>query len=211
MPIDGNEVPLSPITATKLIAVEGKEEVNFLCALRDSLGIGDMEIRDIAGKYVLPTKLKSLVNTSGFNNVISFGVMRDADANAQAAFQSVCDALRNAGQAVPVEPLKVVRGTRGKPRVVVLILPHGSNQGMLEDVCLQSVVGDPAMTCVGEYFQCVKRNLGSLPSNLSKAKVHAFLSSRDQPDLRLGEAAQKGYWLWDNQAFDQVKQFLSML
>ena len=211
MPIDGNEVPLSPITATKLVAVEGKDEVNFLCALRDSLGISDMEIRDLAGKYIFSTKLRSLVNTSGFNNVISFGVMRDADANAQAAFQSACDALGNVGLAVPVEPLLVAEGSQGKPKVIVLIVPHGLNQGMLEDICLQSVVGDPAMTCVDEYFQCVKKNLGSLPSNLSKAKVHAFLSSRDKPDLRLGEAACKGYWQWENQAFEQIKQFLYML
>jgi len=211
MTIGSNEVPLSPITATKLIAVEGKEEVNFLCALKDCLGIDDVEIRDIAGKYVLPTKLKSLVKTPGFSNVVSFGVMRDANSSASAAFQSVCGALRSAGLSVPAQPLMPVQADQGQPQVVVLILPHGASEGMLEDVCLQSVVGDPAMTCVGEYFQCVKRNLSSLPSNLSKAKVHAFLSSRDKPDLRLGEAAQKGYWPWDNQTFDPVKQFLSML
>jgi len=209
--IESNEVPLVPITADRLIAVEGKDELNLLGALKDQLGIGNIEIRCLGGKYSFSTKLKSLMITPGFISVVSLGVMRDANSNASATFQSVCEALRNTGLPVPTQPLTPAKADQGKPQVVVLIVPHGASKGMLEDICLQSVGEDPALTCVEAYFECLTRNLGKLPSNLSKAKVHAFLSSRDEPDLRLGEAAQAGYWPWTHQAFDQVRQFLSLL
>ena len=211
MNIEGNEIPLSPITATRLIAVEGKDEINWLTALKDQLEIDNVEIRSLGGISSFSTKIRTLVITPGFANVVSFGIIRDADSNASAAFQSVCAALRNVGLPVPTQPLKPVEATGGGPRVVVLIVPHGESKGMLEDICLQSVGEDPAMTCVEIYFECLTKNLDKLPNNLSKAKVHAFLSSRDQPDLRLGDAAKAGYWPWNHQAFAQVKQFLSLL
>jgi hypothetical protein len=46
---------------------------------------------------------------------------------------------------------------------------------------------------------------------MSKAKVHAFLASRYEPDKRLGEAAKAGYWPWDNEAFETVKSFLQQI
>ena len=211
MTIDINKVPLIPVTAARLIAVEGKDELNLLSALKDCLGIDNMEIRGLGGKHSFATKFKSLTITSGFPSVVSLGVMRDANSNASATFQSVCDTLRTAGLPVPTKPLTPTEANQGKPQVVVLIVPHGESKGMLEDICLQSVGEDPAMTCVEAYFECLTRNLSKLPSKLSKAKVHAFLSSRDEPDRRLGEAALKGYWPLAHQAFDQVRQLLSLL
>ena len=211
MTTENNEVPLRSINKTKLVAAEGKEEVYFLTALKDNLEITNVEIRDIGGTYGLPTKLNTLIKTPGFSNVVSFGVMIDANSNASNAFKSVCEALRSSCLAVPAEPLKLTKKDKGQPQVMVLIVPHGADQGMLEDICLQSVANDPAMTCVEEYFECLMKNLDKSPRNPSKARVHAFLSSRELPEKRLGEAAKAGYWPWDSQAFDHVKQFLSML
>jgi hypothetical protein len=42
-----------------------------------------------------------------------------------------------------------------------------------------SVVDDPAMDCVEEYFQCLGRRLDEMPQNVSKSKVRAFLTSRE--------------------------------
>ena len=211
MAINTEEVTPRSISAAKLVAVEGIEEVKFLCALKNSLGISGIDVRDVAGKYGLPAKLRALVKTPGFSNVVSLGIMRDANSNAQSAFESVCGALKDASLLFPTQPLMLTNRIQDKPQVIVLILPHGSEQGMLEDTCLQSVAGDAAMPCVEQYFECLTKNIDKLPNNLSKARVHAFLSSREKPDLRLGNGAEAGYWPWDNQAFDHIKQFLSML
>ena len=94
---------------------------------------------------------------------------------------------------------------------MVLILPYELDQGMLEDVCLQSVVTDPAMECLNAYFDCLRGKDIVFPKNLSKARIHAFLSSREEPDLRLGEAAEKGYWPWEHHAFDCFRKLLTIL
>lgn len=79
---------------------------------------------------------------------------------------------------------------------------------MLEDICLKAVAQDPAMFCVEQYFQCLQQQGLSVPSNTSKAKVQVFLASRPEAGKRLGEAAQAGYWPWDDEAFAQATTFL---
>lgn len=199
---------LTPITETKLLVVEGKDEVYFFEALKTHLGLTGIKIRDCEGKENMRPFIKALPKTPGFNGLISLGLIRDADTDAQSAFQSVCDALKDADLAVPSEPSVF---TGDSPRVIIMILPNGFDPGMLENLCLDSVVDDPAMTCVDEYFECLKKKYGKLPGKMPKAKVHAFLVSREEPDKRLGEAAKAGYWPWDSQAFEQVKQLLNTL
>lgn len=196
------------IQEAKVIAVEGKEEVEFFSAMMVYLGLTGIQVLDYGGKDQLRPFLKALKATTGFARVASLGVVRDANANAANAFQSVRDALQDAGLPIPTQMLVA---TGASPQVTVMILPDGTSSGMLEDLCLASVARNPAMTCVEQYFQCVQMQIGSLPSNMSKAKVHIFLASKPDPDLRLGEAAQAGYWPWDDPAFDHVKQFLSSL
>lgn len=45
----------------------------------------------------------------------------------------------------------------------------------------------------------------------SASTLHAFLASRYKPDLRLGTAAQAGYWPLDDQAFEPLCDFLRRL
>ena len=207
------------IKETKILVVEGRDEemfasltdafgLQFFSALMAHLSLMGIQILPIGGKTQLRSNLKALKATPGFTNIVSLGIIRDADTNATSAFQSVCGALQAANLSIP-EQMLVATGT--SPQVAVMILPNGKASGMLEDLCLAAVVNDPAMPCVEQYFDCVQKQVGFLPRNISKAKIHTFLSSKVEPDKRLGEAAQAGYWPWDNAAFDQIKQFLRLL
>lgn len=196
------------IKEIKILVVEGRDEEMFFSALMAHLSLTGIQILSIGGKTQLRSNLKALKATPNFTNVVSLGVVRDADTNAASAFQSVCDALQAAGLPFP-ERMSVAIGTN--PQVVVMILPNGEDPGMLEDLCLAAVANNPAMPCVEEYFDCVQKQADSLPRNMSKAKIHTFLSSKTDPDKRLGEAAQAGYWPWNNPAFNQIKQFLRAL
>ena len=139
---------------------------------------------------------------------MSLGVVRDADCDPNAAFQSVCSALQGAQLPEPSQP-EIFEGNR--PQVGILVLPDAKTAGMLEALCLKSVVGDPAMSCIQEYFNCVEQQLGSSPKNVNKARVQAFLASRPEHVAHLGLGALKGYWSWKDTAFDHVKQFLRTL
>ena len=79
---------------------------------------------------------------------------------------------------------------------------------MLEDLCLESVKNSPAFPCVGAYFQCAFRTSARQPGNFAKAYLHAWLASEVEPDKRLGEAAEAGYWPWQSPAFAAFGQFL---
>jgi len=191
-----------------LLVVEGREDELFIEAFVRHLGLQDIQILPIGGKEQLRANLKALILSPGFAEVIGLGLMRDANTNPQAAFQSICSALHAVNLPIPKRPLM---STGDSPRVTVMILPEDGMPGMLEDLCLKAVSQDPAMPCVVQYFHCLQQQGLSLPQNFSKAKVQAFLASRPEAGKRLGEAAQAGYWPLDDQAFEQVKIFLKQI
>jgi hypothetical protein len=196
------------IKKPNLLVVEGDEESYFFQAFIRRIGVSNIQIMPIGGKTKLRKNLKALIRTPKFSEVISLGIERDADDNPRAAFQSVCDALRYVNLPVPRKPLDP---TGNQPRVTVLIIPSVNSCGMLEDICFQALAEDPAMSCIEQYFQCLRQNGLSLPNNMAKAKIHAFLASRPEPGKRLGEAAEAGYFPWDAEAFNPLRDFIQFI
>lgn len=200
-------IPLK-ISKPKLLIVEGKDEECFFCALIEHLGINDIQVAGIGGKDKLLMNLKGLIRDPEFPRVVSLGVVRDADTNPAAAFQSVRGSLRASGLPTPKKPLVLAQGM---PRVAVMIIPSHKRKGALEDLCLESVSKDQALICVDQYFACLDQQKIGQAKNPSKAKVRVFLASRKDPTLPLGISAQKGYWPLDNKAFANIKVFLQSL
>jgi len=195
------------IVEPRLLLVEGKDDEKFFGALIRHLEIPNVQIIRIGSGREARKHLKAVKDTSGFHKVRSLGIVRDADNYPDRAFQSICDALDYAGLPVPDEPITPVGNN---PCLAVLILPGADKPGALEDLCLQAVRGDPAMHCVNQYFKCLEGKGFSLPRNMSKAKVQVFLASKPKA-LRLGEAAEAGFWPWDAKSFEHVKDFLQKL
>ncbi len=193
------------IEQPNLLVVEGREEELFFGALIKHLGLQSIQTMPVGGKEQLRRNLKALVVSPGFSEVVSLGVVRDANADPGAAFQSVRDALQAVNLPAPDRSLVAV-GER--PRVAVLILPEVDMPGMLEDLCLRAIGQGPAMLCVERFFECLQQEELPLPDNMSKAKVQVFLASSRKAGLRLGEAAQAGCWPWNEKAFEQVRDFL---
>jgi hypothetical protein len=211
-------MPQTPITKPKLLLGEGKDEINFFSALLVHLGINDVQVDEYGGKHRLPAGLKGITNRTGFDQVISLGITRDADhaddtddnaVIAQRAFQSVCGALAHANLSIPTAPLvKAV----GIVEVSVFILPDNQRAGMLEDVCL-AAMSAVEMDCINVYFDCIARETSrtQLRRNIPKSRVHAWLATQAEPDKNLGQASQASYLDWDHQAFELLKQFLRQL
>lgn len=205
----GSNLPMPvSVSAPKLLLVEGPDDYRFFTALVRHLEISDIQILSYRGKDKLRPYLGVLPSVSGFDFVTAIGVTRDADSHAGNTFTSVRDALTAAQLPAPREPLIA---TSSLPRVIVAIIPPGQSQGELEDLCLQSISGDPALPCVDRYFECLDASTDLMPRPLSKAKVHTFLASRNIPNRRLGEAADAGDWPWVSSAFDELKLMISQL
>lgn len=219
---DGLNQPGSPapFTLQKLLIVEGHDAWQFFKALLAHLCLANtIEIRNYGGISDLPSYLKTVPGIDGFREVVSLGITRDAESNAQDAFRAVCQALENARSRGPrtllherlSAPSCPMTKTSGVLSVSVFILPDCVSPGMLETVCLASVADDPAMPCVEQYFECLKGGRAPTPGNMSKARVQAYLSSRPEPGLLLGQTAHGGYFPWQSAVFEPIKQFLRAL
>ena len=128
------------------LLVEGKDAVVFFTAFIKHLGLTGIQLQNFGGINELRGFLEVLTDSSGFwENVITVAVIRDAETNAQSAFQSVCGALSNAKLPTPAKPEMV---TGNDPKVCVLILPDAQRAGMLETLCLDSLAGESAFVCV---------------------------------------------------------------
>ncbi|MGC9259619.1 MAG: DUF3226 domain-containing protein [Phycisphaerae bacterium] len=193
------------ITQTKLLLVEGKdEELFFSAALEKHTHVDDIQVLPIAGKTRLRENLASLKRDANFPGVTSLAVIRDADDSFASAFQSVRDSLMHHKLPVPREHGQF---TTGVLRVGVFIMPDGKNNGMLETLCMRSVKGRAQTACVESYLDCLKQN-GAYPAPVDKARAHAWLAGQDDPEKRVGEAAQAGYWPFADSAFDNLWNFI---
>ena len=213
-------------TITKLLLVEGNDDLRFFRALSRSIGTNDVAVDSYNGKSNLRNDLAERVRNPGFQTVTSLGIVRDADNNSQSAFDSVIGSLRIVNLPAPDTPTIPIE--RDGLRVSVLIVPPNDEQGELENVCLNSIEGTPDLECVEGYLACISNAGPPIAGNrLAKAKVHAYLSGgplpkfltgapnestgRRQPGLRLGESADRRVWDWASPAFTPLIGFLRNL
>jgi hypothetical protein len=123
------------IEQPNVLVVEGREEELFFGALIKHLGLQNIQAMPIGGKEQLRRNLKALVVSPGFPEVISLGVVRDANADPGAAFQSVHDALQAVNLPAPERPLMPV-GERprldGDPSDAVIGVSQADRRRMAE-------------------------------------------------------------------------------
>ena len=200
------------IMRRKLLLVEGEDERRVFGVLVRQMWIDDVQIHPYGGKNQLRPFLKNLVVDTNFPNLSSIAVVMDADTNSDAAKDRIRGALETSGLPAPRSALSPM--SDGGLTVSFLVVPHESGSGALEDVVLASVADDPAIECTDSFLECIRATdlPGPNPTHLSKAKVHVFLASRERPDLRLGEAAERGgIWRFEAESFDSLKQLLTAM
>ena len=192
------------ITHKKVLAVEGNDECEFFEALLDDMGITECQIYDIEGKPKFKYKIPALVKTSDFDKVEVFAIIRDADENHEGAFNSISHFVKEAGLKGPPQ---VNTFADGNPKVGIFIMPGNSENGMLEDLCLQTVKNRPVMEHVNHYINSVQK-IEEGPKIVAKAKAQVYLASKPETVYSVGLGAKKKYWDFTSDALDGLKEFL---
>jgi hypothetical protein len=141
------------ILKSKILLVEGKDEIELFTCLFDHLQINNVEILDYKGKSKFHLFLPPFTGMENFDAVTALGVFRDADNDSNAAFDSIADTLKMNNLPRPSQNWSM---TTGIPKVGIGVIPANQSQGMLEDICLQSIENHPNMDCVNKYMQCIK-------------------------------------------------------
>jgi len=199
------------IESEKLLIVEGKDERNFFAALLKHEHVNGVQVIPVGGKDKFKTELPNLVNMDDFSEVDTLGFVRDAEENqAPAAFSSICSTLMKNNLPAPKSINQVI--IQQNIKIGVFIMPNNVDEGMLEDLCLQSINKNPLYRCVDEYLQCCLSQISKNKKiNIAKAKVQAYLATQNPLVSSLGLAAKKGYWDFLNSCFVDIKKFLHNL
>jgi hypothetical protein len=199
------------IKAEKLLLVEGNDDQGLFQKLIEGIGVDNIQVHSMEGKDNFKTpNLQSVINSPGFRKVKSLGIVKDADECANNTFAGICTVLASLYLPVPEQPMKIINGNL---KIGVLIIPPNTATGEIEDLCLSSIKEYGEIRCIDDYFDCLKQELSpdKFPKNLSKAKIQAFLASREESVPHLGIAAQRGYFPFSHNIFDDIKIFLKSL
>jgi len=179
----------TPIVKPKILLVEGMDEFNLFNELLNELNLRDIQVIEVGGKDKFAKDMPQLPVRTGFEIVTSIGIVRDADNNPQAAFQSIRGILHSMQYPEPNAPLETAHGS---PNITIMIVPDIDKTGMIEDICLNSVADDNAMICVNQYFECLELQQRVLAANvMPKARVRAFLASREWLEIAHFEYLQR--------------------
>lgn len=231
------------IREERLLLVEGKDDTKFFRKLCEHLGLIDQfTFQEYGGTSKLIDALLPLLNDlPRFQRLRHLAIVRDADytGGAFASVQSTIQrANNNAGLPgrifpIPQEPMV----TTGEDlKVSVLILPDAQRDGMLENLIIDALEGDPLMQCVNDYFVCADRirdNDAVVKQNrIPKAIMQVFESAIMQQQAKTFFAGKNAYedaskrdwkaretsdiysmswWTWEHPAFGNVKRFLQQL
>lgn len=210
------------ISLPKVLLVEGKDEVKFFGAFLAHLNIVGVQPIEVGGKDKFPIEFPTLTKDPNFRIVNTVAIIRDADQNVKAVFDSVSYLLNQHKFPVPSAIGEIA--TSSKMKVGVFVMPGNKETGMLEDLCMKTVSSHPATQCVDSFMGCLSRVLvpNSTPSIKesakhyfpkvpAKAKAQAFLAAMHEIVPSVGIAAEKGYWDFEHVALSELKSFLTSL
>jgi hypothetical protein len=201
------------IVQSKLMLVEGADAYYFAMHACSAIRPGEIQVVDFGGVSDLTQSLRVLVQLPNYENVTTIVVVRDAEQNPAAAFQSVRSSLITVGLPLPERPFEF---SAGSPRVALMLFPGGviaenhvqCIKGTLEDLCLKLVEGAATISCVDRFLRCV-RAVGQSVQRAHKFRLHAFLATQNEyVGMKIGEAAKAGAWDWNHSRFGPFRRVI---
>lgn len=196
------------VDKSKVIIAEGKDDCNLINEICNFLNIHDIQTISTNTKPNSDS-LKPIFNMSNFSQIVkSIGIIRDANDDPNAAFQSVSTALQNNGYPVPAVPLVPVNN--GLIQTLIMIVPDFHNQGNLETLLMRYVQSLPISNCITDFFTCITQH-GHNPRIISKAQVQTYLAAQRDCGMSLGVAARQRVWDFQHAAFSDLINFIRLI
>jgi hypothetical protein len=194
------------ITNANLLLVEGNDDENFITEFLAHERINNIDIINCKGNAQFADNIQASINYPGFSVVQKYGVILDADGNHAGKFASISGALTRAGLTPPTDSRRL---STGRPQIGVFTFPSLDRNGMLEDLCLDSISSSPAMVCVNAFAACTSK-LHPAPTNPSKSKAQAFLAAMEESVPNVGIAARRRYWDYASDSMNDLRNFLRL-
>ncbi|MFH0812686.1 MAG: DUF3226 domain-containing protein [Pseudomonadota bacterium] len=198
------------IKERKIILAEGADAYYFSIWAYQAFGVRGVQVLNFGGIDDLLPYLSTLKELSGFKQVESMVIARDAEQDADAAVKSIKTSLKKAGLPVPD---KAFVFSNTVPRVAYMIFPGFLKKGALADgslehLCLETINDDAIMNCVDQFIDCLKFQ-NKKPKYPQKTKLHTYLAGKDAfVGLKIGEAAKAGAWDWNHSKMKPFKKII---
>jgi hypothetical protein len=180
----------------RLLWVEGKDDsavTQSLCAAHEL-----PEAFKVEAKNGIDEILETLFAGLRARNAERFGVVIDANGNAQARWESIRRTLEAEGYDEVPERLEgdgmIVSGTVHRPRFGAWIMPDNGSPGALEEFVAALVpAGDELWTRAGEAVDAIPQDQRRFSAvRRSKAHMHTWLAWQQHPGSPMGQAIGKG-------------------
>jgi|HubBroStandDraft_5_1064220.scaffolds.fasta_scaffold180672_2 hypothetical protein len=189
-----------------LILVEGADDQALSALMIRHEGLENFRVHNMTGKTSWNRRIGVIAKQPDFQqNVTSLGLLRDADDDPGAAWDSCIGALKFCSLPTPREALELAAGT---PNTAIMVVPSRTRRGAVEELCMDSFP-EPRLACVDQYFGCLGEN-GVAPTH-AKGRIQVYLAGlRDNPrDLVV--ACKKGLLDMGHPAFDELRGFIRAL
>lgn len=188
--------PRSGLTrTTRLLWVEGKDDSavsRSLCAAHE---LPEFVVQAKNGVDEILDTFFTRLRAPGADR---FGVLVDANGNAQARWDSIRGTLGEEGYREIPERLHqdgtIVQGPRHRPRFGARIMPDNRSPGAVEDfVAMLVPAGDALWVRAGDAVDSIPNEHRRFPAGRrSKAHMHTWLAWQEQPGSPMGQAIGKG-------------------
>ena len=193
----------------RVLIVEGYSDLLFYAELLEVVRKhGQVFIKHFNGRSDLATKLETFLTPQLLAAKEAFGVIVDANGNAQ----NTASELTNLLTRLTGQPVAAGGWTNSKPRVGLFVTPDGSSNGEIETLVWRAWAADPAngdpRRCIDDFVGCMTR-AGLTAQSRDKGLVSALLAIRNDEDPRLGPGARAKVFDFNRPEFSQLKQFLS--
>jgi hypothetical protein len=186
----------APKRTPRLLWVEGKDDsavAQSLCAAHDV-----PELFQVVVKEGVDELLATFFAELRAPMVERFGIVVDANGNAQARWESIRNTLGSEGYRDVPEELAtdgmVIPGTLHRPLFGAWIMPDNGSAGALEDFAAALVpAGDPLWAQAAEAIDRIPaehRRFGE--TRRPKAQIHTWLAWQEFPGSPMGQAITKG-------------------
>ena len=178
----------------RVLLVEGRDDKHVVMRLRERRqDIPEFCVKDMGGIDKLLPAIGPELKVSGRRVV---GILVDANDRVEARWQAVTGQLRDQNLQPPRHPEPagmIIDGRDGSPRVGIWLMPDNQSTGELEDFVQKMIPRDDVVWPLSEAY------IDSIPAaeqkftqgKILRAKVHAWLATRDRPRL-MGAAIHAG-------------------
>ncbi len=206
--------PLIKVESDSLLLVEGKTAEVFFRAMLERLGKRETQVINFGGIAELRGNFQRVAQDPKFlAQGRTLAIIRDAETNARAAFDSVLNAVRSVGLTASDQP---GHWHDAQPAVGVYVLPDNTSPGTLESLCLsaatEDATGKARGTCMNDFLACLTKASGTATGVSSdKTKMQSLLAGAGVQNPQVGAAARANYFDWTAPAFAKLSAFLEKL